>query len=754
MTYNFGMVSLAARKISFTPTKSISLWFKGITILGVVLTLLVGGYVWSADFNLQAISTIFFTVVIGGYLFFCWRNKIRFFPTGLELSLIVYPISFLLSFLLAPYHSNGFWRLISFINLVVIFYCLVDLFRRSDFREFVLELFVWISGIVLILAVLEIIYAYRQYWYELGGMFAMPPTPYRVTGMLGHANTLMAFANLFAPIALVLFLQTKKIIWKTSLFIWGFMFLFVLPFTSSRGGWLGTFTWVVALFFLLRKKIKWWNEFSRYVRNHRSWMVPIIIFGSAVLMVGGYLFVVKFAGYRLSNANPVSGRSEMWNSGLAIWKQSPWIGTGPGNFPFQIFNVVDNIPPKYWPSHAHNLIINILAEFGVIGLLAFTGLVITISKRVYRIHHAISEDNQLISSAIIAALIGLLVQMLVDDFSSWLVIMVPVVVLSAIQFSFDVNENERVKSISSGYFLIPFIAAVGLMVWRLWICYPAAMAFEDEAINLEKKADLIMLSSERDSDQAYFYWQAGLTWSQEFDKSKNVSSLNNAITSFEVFVDRYPRFSLAWANLGILYSHANHDNRSVLAFQKAIELAPKTPAYHLNFALELERMGSDEKAKAEYLQTLVLAPAWSADPFWLTSPIRKAVLDLWQKESDGLPELDLFSNHAIKMLALGKTDTAQKLIADAMWIGEPGLAVKTSQAYLAASLDDQIGLDEQISMIKEMSSRKNLDSANSFADTYSLWIAHMYGAASDLVTGFIQLNPDYGQYALMDLLNE
>lgn len=753
MTYNLGMVSLTAKMVSLNPRNGLSFLLKGIIILGVLLNLVVGGYIWSADFNLQVISAIFFTVVTGGYLFACWLKKIHFWATGLEFSLVLYSISFFISFLLSSDRSNGFWKLISLISLGLIFYCLVEFLKDKSCRDFLLGLFIWISGIVLFLAILEMIYAYRQYWIELGGIIAMPPTPYRVTGVLGHANALMAYTNLFAPIALTLFIQAKKQIYKVFLFLWGLLFLIVLPFTSSRGGWLGTFTWLVILVFLLRKRIKWWNEFLQFVRTHKTWVLPLIIIGLAGLMVIGYIFVMKFAGYRLSNANPFSGRSEMWNSGLAIWRQSPWIGTGPGNFPFQIFNVVDNIPPKYWPSHAHNLFINILAELGVIGLLTFVGLIIAFSVRAYQIHRTTSEDNHLISSAIIASLIGLMIQMLVDDFSSWLAILVPVVVLSASQFSFDVIMEKRARHVSYGYLLIPFVLSVGLMTWRLWISYPAATALMSENVDLKRRAELIVLSSERESKQVYFLWQAGLAWAEEFEKTKDASALIYAINSFEKFVERYPKFSLAWANLGNLYSRENSD-KNIQAFQKAIELAPYTPAYHLNFAIELEKMGSEVDAKAEYLKVLELSPAWSGDPFWLTTPLRNTVLEIWQKKNDVLPESDLNSIQAVKLLELGNIDSARKLIADARWIGEPGLAVATSRAYLAAALDDHSRMVEQVSLIKKESFRQNLDSANLFADTYSLWITHMRGAPFDLVPGFIQLNPDYGQYAVMDLENE
>ena len=253
MTYNLGMVSLTAKMVSLNPRNGLSFLLKGIIILGVLLNLVVGGYIWSADFNLQVISAIFFTVVTGGYLFACWLKKIHFWATGLEFSLVLYSISFFISFLLSSDRSNGFWKLISLISLGLIFYCLVEFLKDKSCRDFLLGLFIWISGIVLFLAILEMIYAYRQYWIELGGIIAMPPTPYRVTGVLGHANALMAYTNLFAPIALTLFIQAKKQIYKVFLFLWGLLFLIVLPFTSSRGGWLGTFTWLVILVFLYHK---------------------------------------------------------------------------------------------------------------------------------------------------------------------------------------------------------------------------------------------------------------------------------------------------------------------------------------------------------------------------------------------------------------------------------------------------------------------------------------------------------------------
>jgi O-antigen ligase len=78
-------------------------------------------------------------------------------------------------------------------------------------------------------------------------------------------------------------------------------------------------------------------------------------------------------------------RMAHWQAGWSMALDHPWLGVGPGNFEANY----DNYYLPGWPfalGHAHNFYLNTFAEMGIVGLLAFVGLTVTIFVR---ISHAI-----------------------------------------------------------------------------------------------------------------------------------------------------------------------------------------------------------------------------------------------------------------------------------------------------------------------------------------------------------------------------
>ncbi|MBI2782782.1 MAG: O-antigen ligase family protein [Gammaproteobacteria bacterium] len=71
------------------------------------------------------------------------------------------------------------------------------------------------------------------------------------------------------------------------------------------------------------------------------------------------------------------GRTYIWQGAFDAWKERPWWGLGPGVFQF--------LTPDFTGGrflrgelHAHNLVLGILSETGMMGLIAMTGLLMTL----------------------------------------------------------------------------------------------------------------------------------------------------------------------------------------------------------------------------------------------------------------------------------------------------------------------------------------------------------------------------------------
>lgn len=83
----------------------------------------------------------------------------------------------------------------------------------------------------------------------------------------------------------------------------------------------------------------------------------------------------KIAGATLSGerfyqeVGSTSQRLQLWRTGLAIFMDHPWLGAGIGQFPWQAYLLVGSQPDGTFiggGEHAHNLFIDLLAEFGLL----------------------------------------------------------------------------------------------------------------------------------------------------------------------------------------------------------------------------------------------------------------------------------------------------------------------------------------------------------------------------------------------------
>lgn len=88
-----------------------------------------------------------------------------------------------------------------------------------------------------------------------------------------------------------------------------------------------------------------------------------------------YFEVGKVVGTALSGerfyqeVGSTSQRLQLWRTGLAIFADHPWLGAGVGQFPWQAYLLVGAQPDGTFiggGEHAHNLIIDLLAEFGLL----------------------------------------------------------------------------------------------------------------------------------------------------------------------------------------------------------------------------------------------------------------------------------------------------------------------------------------------------------------------------------------------------
>jgi O-antigen ligase len=176
-----------------------------------------------------------------------------------------------------------------------------------------------------------------------------------------------------------------------------------LVFSYTRGAWIGA---AAALPVLA----------ARGGRRARIGVLALTL----VTLLGGAMLAGQERGALVARirsiASPAANENRIFllRSGLAIFRDHPVMGTGMNTFPYVYgrYRLPDDVNPPDARPNAHNIVVNMAAEGGVLWLAAFLGLL----AQTYRLGLSWSgaPGDRGLRAAIFAALTGMLVHQLFD----------------------------------------------------------------------------------------------------------------------------------------------------------------------------------------------------------------------------------------------------------------------------------------------------------------------------------------------------
>ena len=370
------------------------------------------------------------------------------------------------------------------------------------------------SGIVLFMAALETSVVYSDWWKAVGTRQILPPYPYRLISLARHSNAMMGLANLCAPLVFILFLAKKR---TCTIFIGilaGALYCCAsIFFRHAVGGWMGTAAWICALaFFWLwqQKANKTWKSANLKKKT------LIIVAGLGVLISAGIvIFMVCTASKQpyLHGAGIITSRGEIWKNALKIWLAHPAFGVGPGQFGFGYLRAVDGIPPGLWILHAHSFPVQILAEFGVAGVIALLALIVENIRWFWKRFDLLEESRRWRAIAVMAGLAAWAVQMMVDDQTGVAVVMASLILMLACFVNMPDMPLKRWPQVSNNFIVLPALMLAVAAGWGLWANIPM-----DKGIAALKSgeclaaAPLFSKSMNRDPNMSFYATQAGFAW--------------------------------------------------------------------------------------------------------------------------------------------------------------------------------------------------------------------------------------------------
>ncbi|MDI6869841.1 MAG: O-antigen ligase family protein [Bacillota bacterium] len=216
--------------------------------------------------------------------------------------------------------------------------------------------------------------------------------PERTLGLLTGFNGLGTLIVLYTGVSLGYLLNLRGG-WRRLTLPYLAVAFSALLLTFSRGAWLG-FLGMIATFALIN-------------RCSRRWAVAGLL--AVLLVLAG---VPTVAERFLTSFQPSANLSRLyiWRSTLMMIKDYPLFGVGAGAFMHVYPRYVLPGAPEPVAAFAHNLFLQVLAEFGLVGFVVF----VAILGRVMWMSWQLARTGNVFYQGIFAALVGVLIHQQVD----------------------------------------------------------------------------------------------------------------------------------------------------------------------------------------------------------------------------------------------------------------------------------------------------------------------------------------------------
>ncbi len=232
---------------------------------------------------------------------------------------------------------------------------------------------IWMIIVLVCLAgITQAIFGYLQAFFNLGPQSFIRGAALRVYGTFDQPNPYAAYINLPLSVALALTLLGRNWLTRMLAGITSIMLASAEYLSQSRGGEIAL---AAALFFIVLAGMPRIRVLMRvliigifgFVEAALLGWIPLSLFDPALKFLG--LVQISLVEPSIQDFSTAE-RLAHWIAGLHMYFDHPILGVGIGNYPdayppYQITSFADPL------GHAHNYYINIAAEMGTIGLIAY-----------------------------------------------------------------------------------------------------------------------------------------------------------------------------------------------------------------------------------------------------------------------------------------------------------------------------------------------------------------------------------------------
>lgn len=564
-----------------------------------------------------------------------WLLRGRRASTTLGLSLAIYSVIFTLASAFSIDPRRSFGEGVYLLAAIFIFLISAEMAVSGIPWTRVLLAFAISGGIYMAFLWLPAVFWYRD-WLAANPGHWLPSISFRLPTPTNNSY----FVNVLLFVGFIGLIRVRSWVGRivTGFFILSALLLLFLG--STRSAWLGAGAGILLAGFLFVRQYRAWFFSAWQAVRRRRWLLAIFI-AAALFLAGAGGYVLYRQAFHPTHGSILDSRQPFWGPALQAFSAHPILGTGPATYP-AAYLAAWSVPPVEFFPHAHSVPFNILAEMGILGLLAFLLVFAAAWRRLFSRLKLSDPDARPLMWAAAGLLLCFSVQGIFDTFQIdpnglWAMLIVLGVALSSPLASAKrqptVSRVLARRFLARPWWLLLLFAAswAGYLVFQPFYQGVQAANRSDwtaAAASFQRSAIL-------DPRHAIDQQQLGLAESILASRG-DPAALDLAIRAFESAVRLDPAFTVNHLNLGALYLHraAPGDLQLAVAeFQAATQKAPLDSVAWLNLGLAYETSGQTAEALQAYAKALSLDSAGAAAFFWRSTPLRLQAAAAWRQEN-------------------------------------------------------------------------------------------------------------------------
>lgn len=294
------------------------------------------------------------------------RANIYIFP------ILLLSAAYIISTITSPNIQNSIKETLKFISYIAIFFIVLQ--TDTEQKKVI------IKSIVIAASIISIYSIYQYFWGYQSTMDYLKKIDSNILQASSYAKDILVdrrtigtfpSPNILAGYLIMAFFLSLHIFFSArGLFkiFPAIIILIALIFTKSLGAWLILISGIAILFFISYENFK-----------NRKLVIAIYF----ILIIFTLAFIVVNRWERLMNLenphNSITQRLNYWRAGIAIIKDHPFLGVGPGNFQevFLRYKVGLSTDTRY----AHNIFLHLWSETGMLGFIGMLFLITTFIAR-------------------------------------------------------------------------------------------------------------------------------------------------------------------------------------------------------------------------------------------------------------------------------------------------------------------------------------------------------------------------------------